>query len=160
MTDRTTPERRSVRMSEEETWAMLDRSLVGILTTLRRDGRPVALPVWYVVLDHRVYVSTRGKKLVRAGHDPRASFLVEAGDRWAELRAVHLDCRATVLDPESELAGRVRAALDTKYGVYRTPATDMPAATRDHYARSLGAVLELVPEGRVLTWDNRHLGLS
>ena len=139
---------------------MLDRSLVGILTTLRRDGRPVALPVWYVVLDHRVYVSTRGKKLVRAGHDPRASFLVEAGDRWAELRAVHLDCRATVLDPGSELAGQVREALDTKYGAYRTPATDMPAATRDHYARSLGAVLELVPEGRVLTWDNRHLGLS
>jgi nitroimidazol reductase NimA-like FMN-containing flavoprotein (pyridoxamine 5'-phosphate oxidase superfamily) len=160
MTDQTTPERRSVRMSEEEAWAMLDRSLVGILTTLRRDGRPVALPVWYVVLDHRIYVSTRGKKVVRARHDPRASFLVEAGDRWAELRAVHVDCRATLLDPDAELAGRVRTAIDTKYGPYRTPAADMPAATRDHYARALGAVLELVPEGRFLTWDNRHLGLS
>jgi nitroimidazol reductase NimA-like FMN-containing flavoprotein (pyridoxamine 5'-phosphate oxidase superfamily) len=160
MTDQTTPERRSVRMSEDEAWAMLEGSLVGILTTLRRDGRPVALPVWYVVLDHRVYVSTRGKKLVRLGRDRRASFLVEAGERWAELRAVHLDCRATVLDPGDELAGRVRAALDAKYGAYRTPATNMPAATRDHYAKNLGAVVELVPEGRSLTWDNRHLGLT
>jgi hypothetical protein len=160
MTDQTTPERRSVRMTEDEAWAMLDRSLVGILTTLRRDGRPVALPVWYVALDHRVYVSTRGKKLMRAHHDPRASFLVEAGERWAELRAVHLDCRATVLDPDGDLAGRARAAIDNKYRAYRTPATDMPAATRDHYARNLGAVLELVPEGRILTWDNRHLGLT
>ena len=160
MTDHTKPERRSVRMSEDEAWAMLDSSLVGILTTLRRDGRPVALPVWHVVLDHRIYVSTRAKKLARARHDPRASFLVEAGDRWADLRAVHVDCRASVLDPDGELAGRVRAAIDAKYRAYRTPAKDMPEATRDHYAKALGAVIELAPEGKLLTWDNRHLGVS
>jgi nitroimidazol reductase NimA-like FMN-containing flavoprotein (pyridoxamine 5'-phosphate oxidase superfamily) len=83
-------------MTEDEAWDMLEHAHTGILTTLRHDGRPVALPIWFVVIDRRVYVTTRGKKVVRARNDSRASFLVESGDRWAELRAVHVDCRATV----------------------------------------------------------------
>lgn len=53
MDDPTKPARSGIRMGEDEAWAMLERSLVGIFTTLRRDGRPVALPIWYVVLDRR-----------------------------------------------------------------------------------------------------------
>lgn len=153
----TTP---SVRMTEDEAWRMLEQSHVGILTTLRRDGRPVALPIWFVVLDRRIYVSTRGRKVERARNDPRASFLVETGERWADLRAVHLDCRATVIDPSDALADAIRAAMDEKYRAYRTKTKAMPSATREHYRRSMGAVIELVPDGKLLTWDNRKLGID
>ena len=44
-------------MSPEECWAMLESSINGTLVTLRKDGRPIALPVWFVVLDHKIYVS-------------------------------------------------------------------------------------------------------
>ena len=80
----------SVRMNEEEIWDFLTNGHTGILTTLRRDGVPIAMPIWYAVVDHTVYIGTRGKKLTRLAHDPRASFLVESGEKWAELRAVHL----------------------------------------------------------------------
>lgn len=160
MADQTKPAKPSVRMTDDEAWEMLERSLVGILTTLRRDGRPVALPIWFVVLDRRIYVTTRGKKVARARRDPRAAFLVEAGERWADLRAVHVDCRAAVIDPPDELADRIRAAMDEKYRVYRTAAKEMPSATRDHYRTAKGAVIELVPNGKVLSWDNRNLRLS
>ena len=160
MSDETKPPRPSVRLSEDEAWAMLEASHTGILTTLRRDGRPVTLPIWFVVLDRRIYVSTRGKKVQRARHDARASFLVEAGERWAELRPVHVDCRASVIEPSDELVDRIRTATEAKYGAYRTRRRDMPDATREHYRASLGAVIELVPEGKLLTWDNRRLGVE
>jgi nitroimidazol reductase NimA-like FMN-containing flavoprotein (pyridoxamine 5'-phosphate oxidase superfamily) len=152
--------RRSVRMSDEEAWDFLDAGINGTLTTLRRDGRPVALPVWFVVLDGRIYVTTRGKKVQRVRHDSRCSFLVDAGERWAELRGVHLDCHARVIEPDDDLAARLREANDRKYAAYRTARTDMPEATRRFYGASGGAVLELQVDGKLLTWDNRKLGTS
>jgi Pyridoxamine 5'-phosphate oxidase len=152
--------RRSVRMTEDEAWQLLEESVNGILTTLRRDGRPVSLPIWYAVLDRRIYINTRGKKVDRARNDPRCSFLVEAGERWGDLRAVHLECTATVIDPDPDQAARISAALDTKYAAYRTSRAAMPAATQERYAQLPGAVLELIPDGKMPTGDNRHLGLG
>ena len=36
-----------VRLDDDEAWAELDAAHTGILTTLRRDGWPVSLPVWF-----------------------------------------------------------------------------------------------------------------
>ena len=150
----------TVRMTEAEAWDLLDHSINGTFTTLRRDGRPVALPVWFVVLDYVIYVQTRGKKVVRARNDPRASFLVEAGERWADLRAVHADCLAEIIEPDDELAARLGQAMNRKYSAYRTAAAEMPSATREHYAKASGATIRLTPQGKLLTWDNRKLGLA
>jgi len=150
----------TVRMSEDEAWDLLARSINGILTTLRSDGRPVALPVWFVALDHMIYVQTRGKKIVRARNDSRASFLVEAGERWAELHAVHLDCHAEVIEPDAELRRRISDAMDTKYAAYRTARAAMPSATREHYSNAGQATIALTPQGKLLTWDNRKLSLG
>lgn len=149
-----------VRLDENEAWALVEASHTGILTTLRRDGTPIALPVWFVALDRRVYVSgpSTTKRLARIGRDPRVSFLVEGGERWAELRAVHLNGRASVVD-DGELLARVAAAGDQKYAAFRTARTAMPDATLAHYDVRT-ATIEIVPEGRLLTWDNRKLGLA
>lgn len=138
---------------------MLESSVNGTLVTLRKNGRPIALPVWYVVLDHKIYISTRGKKLVRVRHDKRCGFLVEAGERWAELRAVHLECDGRVIEPSLELRERITAAMGKKYAAYRTERTAMPAATRDHYDNAAGGIIELEPVGKLLDWDNRKLGV-
>ncbi|MGH9137555.1 MAG: pyridoxamine 5'-phosphate oxidase family protein [Acidimicrobiales bacterium] len=42
-----------VRLTDDEAWAFLENGHIGILTSLRRDGWPVSLPVWFVVLDRR-----------------------------------------------------------------------------------------------------------
>ena len=150
----------TVRMTDEETWDLVDRSAKGILTTLRADGRPVALPVWYVTVDRHVFVSTRGKKVDRARNDPRCSFLVEGGDRWVELRAVHLDCTASLLAPDDDRRRALERLFAEKYAALRAGRGEMPAATRDHYEARMGAILELTPNDKVLTWDNRKLGVQ
>ncbi len=147
----------SVRMTQDEIWEFLTNGHTGILTTLRRDGVPITMPLWYAVVDQIVYISTRGKKLMRIRHDPRSSFLVEAGDRWAELRAVHLTGESEVLEVSEEIAEKVRAELDRKYAAYRTAPSEMPDATRDTYARAPMMLVRFTPDDRILTWDNRKL---
>jgi hypothetical protein len=148
-------------LSEEEAWAFVADAHTGILTTLRRDGSPIALPIWFAVVDRRIYVTTRGKKVARVRHDPRCSFLVEAGERWAELEAVHMACTGRVLDTVApDLLEAIRAETRRKYDAYRTPTRAMPEATRAAYDPAAGAIIEITVTGKILTWDNRRLGLS
>ncbi len=149
----------SVRLSPDEAWAVVEASHTGILTSLRRDGVPIALPIWFVVLERRIYVSgpATANRVGRVGRNPRVSFLVESGKRWAELRAVHFTGRARIVT-EADLLARVAAALDAKYASFRTQRTAMPAATRAHYEVDL-ATIEITPDNHILSWDNARLRL-
>ena len=151
---------KSVRMTEDEIWDFLREGHTGIFATLRSDGVPIMMPIWYAVVDRHVYVQTRGKKLTRVRNDPRASFLVESGERWAELRAVHLTGTAEIIEPSPELADAIRAEMDRKYAASRTARSDMPEATRGVYQRAQRATVRLTPDARTLNWDNRKLGLE
>jgi len=146
----------SVRLTDDEAWEVLERSHTGILTTLRADGWPVTLPVWFVAADRTIAMMapSRTKKVIRIRRDPRASFLVESGERWAELRAVHLSGTVEeILDEVSK--DRVDALLNQKYAAFRPARSALPSATRDHYASR--TFLRFVPGSRILTWDNRRI---
>jgi PPOX class probable F420-dependent enzyme len=145
-----------VRLSEDEAWKVIEESHTGILTTLRADGSPVTLPVWFVVFDRTICMRTpaRTKKIKRIQRDPRASFLVESGERWAELEAVHLSGTVALIEGDEALQRRIQQALDDKYAAFRTPPSEMSDAARSAYADF--AYLRMVPEGRMLTWDNRR----
>ena len=147
----------TVRMSPEEIWRFVTDGHTGIFVTLRRDGVPVATPVWYAVVDQVIYMSTRGKKLSRVRRDPRAAFLVESGERWAELKAVCLTGKAEIVEPPPELSARISAELERKYAGYRTPRSAMPEATQKAYTTSPWGIVRLVPDERILNWDNAKL---
>lgn len=152
--------RPSVRLDADEAWSVIESAHTGIFTTLRADGTPISLPVWFAVLDRRIYVRgpAPARRHARVRRDPRVSFLVESGERWSELRAVHLTGGAAIVD-DAELLGRVAEALDQKYSSYRTPRSSMPDAARRHYEASK-SVIEIVPDERILSWDNSRLTLS
>jgi PPOX class probable F420-dependent enzyme len=146
-----------IRFSEEEAWAFIARSHTGILTTLRADGSPVTLPMWFVVDDRSVCFRTFAptKKVARIAHDPRASFLVESGERWAELAAVHLSGRIEqVVDDDA--TQRIDAAIVAKYAGFFSPRAEMPESAQRAYAASK-RFYRLVPEPRILSWDNARL---
>jgi PPOX class probable F420-dependent enzyme len=144
----------TARLSRDEAWRVLAASHTGILTTLRADGAPISLPVWFAVLDERVYVGAPAatRKVGRVRRDSRVSFLVESGERWADLQGVHLTGHALVVDDPTVIA-RVRAALDAKYASYRTARAEMPDATRRVYEAPI-AIVEIRPDDRILSWDN------
>lgn len=148
-----------IRLTEDEAWEVLEAAHTGILTTLKSDGWPVTLPVWFVALDRAVCIRTPSgaKKIARIRRDPRASFLVEAGERWAELRAVHLSGAVEEVTDDA-LKASIDVAIDEKYAAFRTARTQMSATTRDRYAAM--TFLKLVPQARILTWDNRRLAVK
>ena len=89
--------------------------------------------------------------------DPRVSFLVESGERWAELRAVHVTGRARLVT-EPELLARVAAALDAKYA----SVPHRPRGDARCHAGALPverATIEITPDQRLLSWDNARLRL-
>ena len=149
----------SIRLSVDEAWAVLEAAHTGILTTLRADGTPVTLPIWFVVLDRTICMAAPSgtKKIVRIRHDGRASFLVESGERWAELQAVHLNGTIEIVDDEPTMQ-RIDAAVREKYQRFQTSLAEMPDRARQHYSGR--TFLRLVPEGRFLTWDNSRMELT
>ena len=145
-----------IRLTEDEAWAEIASAHTAILTTLRRDGVPIALPVWFVAEDRTIAMRTPAgtKKIARVRHDPRASFLVESGERWVDLRAVHLTGRVEFVSDQPAIR-RIEEAIDAKYAAFRPPSAGLPAATQKRYASSV--YLRFVPEGRILTWDNARI---
>ena len=147
----------SVRMNRDEAWDVLEHAHTGVFTSLRADGWPISLPVWFVALDRRIYVAgpARTKKFARVRNDPRVAFVVESGTQWAELVGVHVTGHAGFLQAGERL-DRVTAALHAKYERFRTPRPEMPANTRVHYETQT-ATIEIVPDDRILSWDNARL---
>jgi PPOX class probable F420-dependent enzyme len=148
---------RSVRLSTDEAWQVIGHAHTAVLTSLRGDGMPIALPVWFVALDRRVYVAgaAHTKKFSRIRRDPRVSFLVEAGTQWAELVGVHLTGTAAVVT-DADVIERVKQAFDEKYARFRIPREAMPLATRAHYETAM-TTIEIRPDERILSWDNARL---
>jgi len=117
------------RLTDDEAWANIDVARTGVLSTLRRDGQPIALPVWHAVIDRRIYVRTprRTKQVARVRHDGRASFLAESGLDWAELCAVVVPVTATVVEDDAEATG---AAIHEKYAAHILPPERLPGGAQ------------------------------
>lgn len=146
-----------VRLSADEAWGVLAAAHTGILTSLRSDGVPITLPVWFVVVDRTIGLAapSRTKKIARARNDPRASFLVESGERWVDLEAVHLTGRLEIVDGDAGLCARIDTLLDEKYAAFRPDPGSLPSTTQDHYSGR--TFLRLVPDDRILSWRNSRV---
>jgi PPOX class probable F420-dependent enzyme len=87
------------RLSAEDTEAFLAEPHIGVLASLRRDGRPYTVPVWHLWDGEHVWISgTESRVWCRQlMHDPRISLCVEA---MAPVPAhVGIDGTAEVLRP-------------------------------------------------------------
>ena len=147
-----------IALTDEEVWAFVAPAHTGVFTTLRPDGHPVPVPVWFVVLDHAVYVRAIATthKVAHVRHDPRASFLVEDGAGWRELRAVLMLGTARVVDDHAALVDRVAEATRAKYEDFRSFNGSLPQVTRSHY-NSGSATMRFVPTETTVSWDNRKI---
>ena len=148
-----------VSLNAQEQIAHLEGAHTGIITTLRRDGWPVSLPVWFAVLNGRVYLSSPSgaAKLKRVRHDPRCSFLAESGKAWVDLIAVEFRAHAVVLPPGAESAA-AEEALWRKYDAFRPPTELLPDVMRQHYGDQV--IIRLDQEGDAISWSNAKVRLK
>jgi PPOX class probable F420-dependent enzyme len=122
--------------------AALARGRYTLVTTFRRDGTPVATPVWAALEQGRIYVraersSGKVKRLLR---DPRA--LVAPCTTSGRPRGAPLSARGRVLEPREEFIAE--RALARRYGLGRV----LFEGTLDLLAIDM-CYLELTPNGGV-----------
>ena len=85
------------------------------LTTFRRDGTPIATPVWFATDTNRllIWTSARSGKVKRLGRNPRV--LVSACSLRGRTTGEQHEGRASLLPPEA--GGSVQLLLRRKYGI-------------------------------------------
>jgi PPOX class probable F420-dependent enzyme len=146
----------TVRLDDTEAADFLASSHTGVLATIRSDGSPALVPLWFVMVGGQVCLRTPGKsaKVSHIRRDPRVSFLVESGRAWAELKAVVLYGRAELVK-DADVMAQIDEAFAAKYADHGLPA-NAPARTRAHYAAERAHIRVTVTR-RSLTWDNSKL---
>lgn len=142
-------------MSEADALAFLRAHCRGVLGTIGRDGLPHLVTLFYGVDPAgRLLVTSfaKAQKVRNAERDPRASFLVEVGHAYHEIKAVQALCRVEVLRSPDEVSENLPLIR-----------TDRPMLTnetmRDQVDASLAkrCILRLTPY-RLISWDHTRLG--
>ncbi|MBZ5733423.1 TIGR03618 family F420-dependent PPOX class oxidoreductase [Nocardioides sp. TRM66260-LWL] len=148
-------QRSQVVMSDEEVWEFLHQQRSATLGTYGPQGRIHLVGMWYAVRDGAVWFETKAKaqKTLNVRRDPRASFLVEAGHTYDQLRGVAFEGRAEIVEDEQvvwDVCVDVFERCTAPYSEEMRPLVELMAKNR--------VVLRLEPE-RIRSWDHRKLGL-
>lgn len=148
-------QRSEIAMSPGEVARFLAERHTATMCTLNWDGSIHAVAMWYGFLDGRLSFQTKAKsqKAKNLARDPRVTCLVEAGERYDELRGVELVGRAVHVDGEQLFA--VGASV---FGRYVAPYTDdAREAVETMLRKRVGFVLDVE---RTVSWDHRKLGAA
>jgi general stress protein 26 len=146
--------RQQITMGGDEVLAFLEQSRTVTCATHGPRGWPHLMPLWYVLRDGRLWAWTfaKSQKARNIERDPRATLQVEAGEAYAELRGVMLECDV-VVHRDVELVTELGVEIFTRYG--EGSADEMRQMVERQAPKRIG--LEFV-ELRRATWDHRKLG--
>src|SRR5262245_57003588 len=103
------------RMKPEVLAEFLQRPIIAVLSTVRKEGRPYQIPVWFLWEDGGFWITGTYARVwcKQIFHDPRVSICIEATDPVA--RYVAVDCTATPVEPKDTDIWQVSRRLAEKY---------------------------------------------
>lgn len=142
----------------EKRWRFLERAKTIRLASLDADGGVYLSPLWYVVLDKKIYLPMdAGSRHVTNARDDKPVYgLVDAGDEYATVHGARIEGRLTdVSDPE--LIESLTAAVMDKYfyGDTHHPYAQAYTEFGVFAGRSFS---ELVPT-KMIGWDMREVSV-
>lgn len=142
-------------MPPEDVDELLQRRVVGVLSTLDRHGYPHSVGIYFAPYSDCVAMWVYGKsqKVRNVERDPRASLVVEDGQPYVDLRGVLIRGKLEIVrDPE-----RVAEVGWAVYERYFAAASGHPfegAAAEEMRKRSQKRVVLELPMARVTSWDH------
>jgi nitroimidazol reductase NimA-like FMN-containing flavoprotein (pyridoxamine 5'-phosphate oxidase superfamily) len=161
--------REQIKMSAAEVAAFLAQERTVTCATIGPRGWPHLMPLWYVLRGHSAeepgpriwsWTYSSSQKVRNLERDPRATLQVEAGEQYADLRGVMLECDV-VIHREIETVARLGTEIMLRNATARDeqPLGELPPEGRAvidaQAAKRVG--LEFV-ERRRTSWDHRKLG--
>ncbi len=144
-----------IPMSQAEAWSFLKEQHTMVLCTLDAYGFPHAAPVWYAIFNNKIYFRAQPykKKIRNILNRPQVCCVVEAGEKYSELRGVMVRGLAKVVDSDKIKRKQVFTVLAEKYTSFRDTHL-MPRSWREKYGKEHRVVVEVTPTS-VVSWDNR-----
>jgi nitroimidazol reductase NimA-like FMN-containing flavoprotein (pyridoxamine 5'-phosphate oxidase superfamily) len=142
-------------MTRSEAFSFITEHYKMILCTLDSFGFPHAAPVWYVVIDNKIYFRAQPykKKVNNIMKKPQVTVVIEDGDKYTELRGVMIRGLEKIVDTDQVLRKQVFSMLAEKYQRLRD--TDrFPRGWQEKYGKEHRVVVELTPTS-IDSWDNR-----
>lgn len=111
------------RMKPEVMAEFLQRPIIAVISTLRRNGRPYQVPVWFLWKDDAFWITGTSTRVwcKHIFRDPRVSLCIESSDPVA--RFVSVDCRAEPVEATDTDIWPVSGELAAKYVGARPGAT-------------------------------------
>lgn len=146
--------RKLIAMSDEEMQAFLQEQRTLQVATIGRDGYPHLVAMWYILDEGQIafWTYARSQKAANLRRDPRLTCLVEAGERYEELRGAQIKGEATIYD-ERETVQRFGEAIMERYmGPLSEGARAMVTAQA---AKRIAVVVKPL---EIVSWDHRKLG--
>ncbi len=143
-----------IRMSDEEIRAFLQEQRILQVATINHDGWPHLVAMWYVLINDQIVFWTYAKsqKAANLRRDARITCLVEAGERYEELRGVQIKGRASISN-DRETVQRIGTTIWERY------AGPLDDSTRQMViAQAPKRVLVFVEPVEIVSWDHRKLG--
>jgi PPOX class probable F420-dependent enzyme len=146
-------QRALVQMTEDEVDAFVRSHKVMTMCTLNHDGTIHAVAMWYGWLDGTIAIETKAKsqKAQNLRRNPTMTVLMEAGDRYDELRGVELVGRAEFVDDPEKMMELGRSVYERYYGPFTKEAQPFVEAMLNKRVVVKLAVM------RTVSWDHRKL---
>ncbi len=148
-------------MNSSEAWAFVRSHYTMTLSTLDSFGFPHSTPVWYVVIDGKIYFRAQPykKKIRNLMKRPQVCGVVSDGEIYSNLRGVMIQGLARIIDHDRPKRNQVFSMLAEKYSSLRDTKR-MPRAWQEKYGKEHRLVVEINPTN-VVSWDNRKwLGIQ
>lgn len=143
-------------MTEGEVWRFLasqDRIFVAFPSS---SGFPHVTPMWFCVLDDRIYLRTQDYKVkVRLAGLGKACCSIDEGKAYRELRGVSVWGSSRVVT-EKALIRKVSDAMDARYMSLQWRESEMPRKWVAERKLEHRAYIEITPE-KISSWDNRKV---
>ena len=153
------PSRRDlIRMSDDEVRSFLRSNKTMTINSNGPGGYPHPMPMWFEIdEDHTVQMTTfrKSQKVRNIERDPKVSLLVEAGEKYEELRGVVIYGRARLVD-DLAVVTRILLAIGGLRDLTDAAARKNAEAAVSKTAAKRIAIL-IRPE-KIVSWDHRKLG--
>lgn len=147
--------RKSIQLTPEEARRFLEDSRTATFASNGRDGYPHLIAMWYAVDGEDVIMTTYGKsqKAINLRRDPRATFMLEAGESYDQLHGLMIRGRAEIIEDVEAVAEVLRKVGAKMSGnASMTPAQN--EAVKTQAAKRIA--IRFHPE-KIASWDHRKL---
>ena len=148
--------RQYVAMSEKEVWAFVTSKSKIFAAFPMNGGFPHVSPIWFCVLDGRLYLRTHAYKvkahLARRG---KACLSIDEGESYRELKGVIIWGRSRLVT-DAKTIRRIERVMKKKYEEKQWKPSQMPEAWVRDRQGEMRAFIEVSPQ-RISSWDNSKL---